>query len=409
MKRPTQPADDRHWPRIVELERELDPMIRSRGPEEPLNPRLLAAVREWSAAVWATAESLRPSPPPPSELSRGIRLAQRPVFVCGAARSGTTLLRDLLDGHPQLAVVPTESLFYTHLARALFDLRPDRHRSYLGCRWLERLVAPPPYWLLGCSALGESPYVTFARDFTGWWQVTDHVREARQASWPLAAFALAYAQWLGGGRVPRDAQMWVEKTPSSEQFLQSIWHDFPAAKVIHIVREPQAALASIKAMKGRQRSRGHALMHVIRYMAASYRIAAYGARHLPKERYRLIRYEDLTASPDAIMAEIAEFLGIELNPSLLQPTVAGRRATNNTSFGTSRPDPQGVLDPVECGLLTLLVGRPAARLGYGPLEISSPGKHRIVGGLAQGQGADALTADGVPPHVEALTPGDRFG
>jgi hypothetical protein len=31
-------------------------------------------------------------------------LAQRPLFICGLPRSGTTLLQGLLDGHPQLVV-----------------------------------------------------------------------------------------------------------------------------------------------------------------------------------------------------------------------------------------------------------------------------------------------------------------
>src|SRR5438128_164057 len=38
-----------------------------------------------------------------------------PVFVCGPARSGTTLLMRLLDSHPDLAVLPGETYFYQDL------------------------------------------------------------------------------------------------------------------------------------------------------------------------------------------------------------------------------------------------------------------------------------------------------
>lgn len=34
----------------------------------------------------------------------------RPIFICGHPKSGTSLLRNLLDNHPQLAVYPEESL-----------------------------------------------------------------------------------------------------------------------------------------------------------------------------------------------------------------------------------------------------------------------------------------------------------
>ena len=409
MSTPAQLVADPVDATIIGLERELDPMLRNRGPEKPFDPRLQAAVREWSKVIWVAAEALGPLVPPSCDIDEALKLAQRPVFVCGAARSGTTLLRDLLDGHPQLAVVPTESLFYTYLDGALFGLRQERHSAYLGRRWLERLIAPPPYWLLGSSAPGKSPYVTFARDFVGWWQVPDQRRDARIASWPIVAFALSYAQWLGGGRLPPSAQMWVEKTPSSERFLHRIWRDFPAAKVIHIVRRPEAVLASVKAMRPHAWSRVDAVKHVVRYVAPSYRIAADGERCFPKERYHLVRYEDLAADPDAMMTRIAEFLGVEAAPSLLQPTVAGRQATNNTSFGTSRPVLHRALDPVERALLALAVAHPAAKLGYAPSDYSSRAEHRIVGGLAQGERADALAADGVPPHVQPLAPSDRVG
>ena len=35
-----------------------------------------------------------------------------PIFILGCTKSGTTLLRNLFDGHPQLFVVPSESHFF---------------------------------------------------------------------------------------------------------------------------------------------------------------------------------------------------------------------------------------------------------------------------------------------------------
>jgi len=279
-------------------------------------------------------------------------------------------------------VVPTESGFYP-LERKLSVLSPDRHLAHLARHWLERLADPPPFWLLGSSAPGRSPYVAFARDLAGWWQVPGTRADARMASWPLAALAVAYARQLGAGRLPQSARMWVEKTPGSERFLDRIWRDFPAARVIQIVRRPEAVLASIKRMRPGRWHRRNSLLHVVRQMAPSYRIAAAGERRLPKERYRLVRYEDLTEDPVAVMREIAGFLGIAPHPSLLQPTVAGRMASNNSSFNVSRPDPFGVLDPIERALLALAVARPAARLGYTRSQSLSATEHRIVGELAQ--------------------------
>ena len=173
--------------------------------------------------------------------------------------------------------------------------------------------------------------------------------------------------------------MWVEKSPGNERSLARIWQDFPAAKVIQIVRQPEAVLASIKSMTARRWSCRRTLAHILGEMAPSYWIAANGDRRLPADRYCVVRYEDLTANPEATMLRIARFLEIEPVPSLLRPTVAGRRAFNNSSFGTARPDLCRLLDPVDRALLALTVARPAAKLGYAQSDAPTSVTHPIVG------------------------------
>jgi hypothetical protein len=354
--------------RIMELEHELDAHLRDRAK----GPRGFTVVREaaheWSKAVWSEGLAQGPAVLAPAEIERGLSLAQRPVFICGVARSGTTLLRDLLDSHSRLAVLPTESLFYTDMETRMFGLPPERHCAFLGCEWLERLVYPPPHWLLGAPRRGNSPYVRFARDFAAWCQVPAEPSGAMAPSWPLAAFALAYAQRLGDGRIPPGAEMWVEKTLTNELFLERIWRDFPAAKVIHIVRRPEAVLASLKAIQGRTWSYRSATKMCLGFMARSYRIAANSGAQLPDDRYHLVRYEDLAASPAQVMSDIAAFLGIEPHPTMERLSVAGLPAINNTSFGEVRPDLAQALDAVERALLAVSVARSAAKLGYGPRD-----------------------------------------
>jgi hypothetical protein len=387
MKPPANLANDPASSSMIELESRLDRLLRNQVPDEQFVRSLRSTVEAWSQANWTAAESMGPSILASSELDHGLRLAQRPVFVCGLARSGTTLLRDLLDGHPQLVALPDETGFYGATARALADIRSDRHLSYLGCRWLEKLAARPPFWLLGPFASAASPYVAFARDYAGWWQVSERRNEARNNAWPLAAFALAYAQRLGGGTLPPDARIWVEKTPGHYRFLARIWQDFPAAKVIQIVRRPEAVLASVKIsarrMPPHRSYRRRTVEHILRQMAVAYWVAADNHARLPDDRYCLVRYEDLTADPDMVMLRIARFLEIEPQPSLLLPTVAGRPAANNSSFGASRPDLNTLLDPIERALLELAVARSAAKLGYARSQALGSMKHRVVGELAQ--------------------------
>ena len=73
---------------IVEIERGLDGLLRNQVPDMQFVRTLRAAEREWSEAIWSTALALGAAAPSSTELGRGLRLAQRPVLICGAARSG---------------------------------------------------------------------------------------------------------------------------------------------------------------------------------------------------------------------------------------------------------------------------------------------------------------------------------
>ncbi|MFQ5335223.1 MAG: sulfotransferase, partial [Flavobacteriales bacterium] len=38
-----------------------------------------------------------------------------PVFICGAHKSGTSLMRSLLDSHPELFVIPFETHYFQNV------------------------------------------------------------------------------------------------------------------------------------------------------------------------------------------------------------------------------------------------------------------------------------------------------
>ena len=47
----------------------------------------------------------------------------KPVFIGGAARSGTTLIRNLLEGHKNVLVLPNEPTVMQHYNRLPEDAR----------------------------------------------------------------------------------------------------------------------------------------------------------------------------------------------------------------------------------------------------------------------------------------------
>ena len=212
----------------------------------------------------------------PDEIARGLDVARRPVFVCGVHRSGTTLIRDLLDGHPALTVLPSEGSFYTNHRRHLSQADRSAWRHFMACEWCRRLANPinqPPYWLIGRSTPTYSPSVAFARSVATWWTTLEHTLATRMTSWPLIAIALAYASHPREHAIDAGVRRWVEKTPTNERFLGDIWRDYPEAKVVHVVRDPVAVMASRKLMEERATGGFRAFGNALGDLVESYRIA----------------------------------------------------------------------------------------------------------------------------------------
>ena len=355
-------------------------------PSRP-SPGLLSAAHRWSETVWSTAEQAGPVPLQDKELRLGLALAKRPVFICGAHRSGTTLVRDLLDGHPALSVLPSEGSFLTNLQAKLALLPPAEQRDFFGQEWLRRLANPnnrPPFWLLGRTTADSSPYVLFARRLIAWWDVAQHSFATCHSLWPLMALALAYTSETSHQGAGPPIQHWVEKTPTNEFYLARLLNEFPVAKCIHIVRNPLAVYASRQRAEERSLGIFLAARQALQEMAQSFQIAVEQSAHGRQSAYVMIRYEDLLAAPQHVTKRLATFLEIEPSPSLLRPTVMNIPVAPNSSFQSHQQ--AGHIIPVdtacqdngvdgltqpEQAFVAAYAGEFAAQLGY-PLHSLTP-------------------------------------
>jgi hypothetical protein len=352
--------------KIITAEHKLDDLLPAQRLELRAPADLMAAARTWSDEVWARAEQLGPMALPDVQVVKGNEFARHPVYICGVHRSGTTLVRDLLDGHPELVVLPSEGTYYTNLEAKLLAL-PDRERAaFLGKEWLRRLANPinqPPYWLLGRSSDTRSPYVDFARYVMAWWEKVSK----KNMQWPHLAIVLAYASCTD----KLEAKLWVDKTPANERFMGRIWMEMPSAKIVQIIRHPYATLASCKKMEPAIK-----LRRALRDLKLSFRVAVeQSALHDPG--FLLVRYEELCDNPQLMTEKMASFLHIHTSDALSQPTVAGIPSQANSSFNKEpvsgqilKPDQHRqaeVLSKAEQELIAAHVGKLAEKLNY-PLK-----------------------------------------
>jgi hypothetical protein len=193
---------------------------------------------------------------------RGARPA--PIFIVGCHRSGTTLLRLILDSHPSISCGPE--------TRFLADLEELTRRNW---GYLSNYGFPEEYWQGKFAALFDS-------------------------------FQTDYAHGRGKSR-------WADKTPKYSLSLGYITKLFPSCQVIHVVRDGRDVVASHRHRWGYW-SALKAVEKWPRYIGA---VRAVGA-NLPPERYYELRYEKLVGDMRSTLEGLLEFLHEPWDPAVLE-------------------------------------------------------------------------------------------
>ena len=215
----------------------------------------------------------------------------RPVFIVSAPRSGSTLLRLILDAHPDLAVPPPG--------------------------WLFDLVYP---YLYSYGNLGdEANLLSLAEDILATptvqkWPLTmrpvDLVAAAKSRSFAglYEALHVAYANL-------ENKKRWGEKTPRNAFWIDEIRELFPDAQFIHIVRDGRDMAIDISDSVLLPYSVYSGANLWQRYVLA---IRDSGSR-LSASAFCEIRYEDLCADPMSTIRRICSFLGEDFHAAMLAP------------------------------------------------------------------------------------------
>ena len=212
-----------------------------------------------------------------------------PIFVVGCPRSGTTLLRLMLDAHPSLAI-PPESHFIPLVARV---------RS--------RYEQPS-----GFDAEHMAADVMRGLRFQDWGLPPEAVRRAIHERRPatLAAaiecFFVAYADAHGAAR-------WGDKTPGYSIELPLISELFPEAVFVHLIRDGRNVALSLMEVPRPPRSFAEAAQ-VWRFRVSKGR--ADGAA-LGERRYLELRYEALVDDPESALKQICGVASLDYTPAML--------------------------------------------------------------------------------------------
>jgi hypothetical protein len=289
-------------------------------------------------------------------------MPERPpfAFVVGCGRSGTTLVRAMLDAHPQIAV-PYESYFPVWFARQ--RTRYETPAGFALDRFIDDFLAHESFLHWGLDA-------ATTREF---------LRAAEPGNYPDAIRA-CFAAYASAHGKPR----YVDKTPIFVNHIPALASLFPEAVFVHLVRDGRdVALSRTQVAWGTRQFAQEGL----RWRDEVERGRRDG-RALGAARYHEVHYEALLEDPERAARELCEFIGVEFDPAMLRyyervDQVLGSQPYPDEHQNLLRPPTKGLrswraeLDADRVALFEQLAGPTLRRFGYPTESRSASGRVRL--------------------------------
>jgi len=204
----------------------------------------------------------------------------RLIFIGGAPRSGTTLLQNMLDSHPDVLGGPE----FLHIPD-IIQLRSKLHTS-LSREWITLI--------------------------TSYDEVDDQIRSL------IENFLFPFAR-------RHNVKILSEKTPENILVFPEVTELFPDARLIQVVRDPRAIVASMLEVAARARKKGLQPAPFTKNMEAAIRrvkecySSGFKAANNNSGNVLTVTYEALVKQPEAETKRICEFLQINWDPAMLTP------------------------------------------------------------------------------------------
>jgi len=225
-------------------------------------------------------------------------LPDAPIYIGGLERSGKTYMRLMLDAHPAVAFSKRTRL-WTHIYDHWGDLAdPANFERCLNAMQQNKHVrALEP----DVERLRQEFYAVVGTGFkpapTG---------DTMAYALLFALVHRRHAERLGKTR-------WGDQTEAVENYAREILAAFPAARIVHLLRDPRDWYEAIVARDGRRPGR---LGDAAERWSRSADLALRYQRRYP-DRYKVVHYETMAARPEETLREVSAFVGLEMTPDML--------------------------------------------------------------------------------------------
>lgn len=212
-------------------------------------------------------------------------------FIIGAQRSGTTLLRLMLNAHSKVSI-PEEGTFWMPLLRR-YKRAPNRLLTEKQLQKdLQYIVSNSQFklWDISAAELREKINLTTCPDLYSLINRTYSIYSAKH-----------------------DKVIWGDKTPSFFRMIPALSELFKRASFIHIIRDGRDLHLSWRKMDS---SKSNIAVGALEWQHKVI-CAQQDLLKFAESRHLEIRYEDLVANPSGSLKNICHFLKIDFEPEML--------------------------------------------------------------------------------------------
>jgi protein-tyrosine sulfotransferase len=250
---------------------------------------------------------------------------QSPIIILGCTKSGTSLMRNLFDGHPEVFSVPTESHFFQLTGSWVYYYFSRTKPQKLT---FEEMKEKLTEWINFCNYKVNHIGDGFT---SGKWDMAAFKKTLSSPVHSLKELSDLYIESMFNALHNKGypGLRFVEKSVENTEFALEWLQLYPDAKFIHIVRNPYSNLVAIR--KFLDKPRFPFLNRALFSMYSSYYFLYKNQLHIDQSKYKVVLYEELINNPRATMNDIAAFTSIGYNDILLQPTLLNNNWSGNST------------------------------------------------------------------------------
>ena len=289
------------------------------------------AQREWRRAVNLTAVAgLRAR-------HRRVALPSAPeypkLFVVGCGRSGTSWVQKIISAPPDV-VTSQESHAYENIYEPVTARGRESVVAWTKVLHRHDIAEREARWV------GLQWWVNRAtlRGFIEWAFSADGVAAPDAAESVIGAVFDSYFLGRGGD----EHNTLLEKTPGHLKYADRILRRFPEARIVEVLRDGRDVCVSMQmqalTMSWPPQTRA---AQIAAWVRAVHRGQALRADPELAGRVHLVRYEDLKAAPEAEIARLFEFAGLDADRAFVAEVADGSDFRHQTMTGDGRHTRRG--------------------------------------------------------------------